>query len=155
MENLEKYYQMVEECISAFGIDPAICRSLDENNNVKSGSWNLRKGSAAVWVDIFWDERNQCSYFQVSAPVVKIPATRLDEFYQEVLELNYGLFGSAFAKNDNWLYIKALRETENLDPSEVTATLNRIGTYADDYDDHFNEKYHATPPPNTGRKSDD
>lgn len=155
MENLEHYYQMVEDCISKLGIDPVICRSLDENSNVKPGQWNLKKGSAPVWVDIFWDEKNAASYFQVMAPVVEIPTSRLEEFYQEALETNHNLFGVSLTKYSNWLYVKALRETESLDPSEVTATLNRVGTYADDYDDHFKEKYHGTPPPNTGRKSDE
>jgi len=154
MADLSIYYQMVEECITQLGIDPSICRSLDENNNVKPGQWNLKKGSAPVWVDIFWDEKNGSSYFQVMAPVVEIPTSRLEEFYQEVLETNHNLFGVGFTKFNNWLYVKALRETEGLDMSEITATLNRIGTYADDYDDYFKEKYHGAPPPATGRKSD-
>jgi hypothetical protein len=153
MADLSIYYQMVEDCITQLGIDPSICRSLDDANNVKEGQWTLKKGSAFVWVDVFWNERNASSYFQVMAPVVEIPTTRLEEFYQEVLDTNHNLFGVSFTKLNNWLYIKIIREVEGLDISEISATLTRVGTYADEYDDYFKEKYYGTPPI-SGRKSD-
>jgi len=39
------------------------------------------------------------------------------------------------------IYVKAIREVNGLDDSEIVSTLNRIGNYADDYDDYFNNKY--------------
>ncbi len=135
--NLQPYYQMVEKCISAFGIDPVSCRGEQE------GQWNLTRGSASVWVDV-WNidtEQGPLGYFQCMAPVIELPATNVDKFCQELLEINHTLYGVAFTINENWAYIKIIREVEGLEDSEVSATMNRVGFYADDYDDKLKAKY--------------
>ncbi|MFN0200022.1 MAG: YbjN domain-containing protein [Bacteroidia bacterium] len=144
MEDLQVYYDMVDGCIRELGVDPAICKG------EKPGQWSLKRGSAPVWIDVFYDEHNKCSYFQVMAPVVKVPAVNTQAFYQEVLEIAHNLYGVGFTKFQDWLYVKAIRETEGLDASEITATMNRVGFYADQYDDELQAKYNAV----SGRKSD-
>jgi predicted nucleic acid-binding Zn finger protein len=44
---------------------------------------------------------------------------------------------------ENWVYIKTVRELDNFSEAEAMAMLNRIGNYADDYDDILLKKYHA------------
>jgi hypothetical protein len=39
------------------------------------------------------------------------------------------------------LYIKGIRELEDLSDKEITAMVNRVGNYADQYDDHFKNKF--------------
>ena len=143
---LPEYYQMVEACIASLGIDPAITKS------EKAGQYSLQKGSAPVWVDVFYDSNNQCNYIQVMAPVVQVPATNTLAFYEEIMKTNHNLFGVGFTQFDSWVYLKTIRECDNLQQEEVMAMLNRIGNYADQYDDEFKNKYHNGV---SSRKSDD
>lgn len=133
--DLGKYYQIVENCIKDLGINPADARG------DKPGQWNLRKGSAEVWVDIMYLEREQRAYYQVMSPVCPVPETHQLEFFQELLEINHGLFGVSFVKYETWVYIKMIREVDGLDQSEAAAMLHRVGNYADHYDDFLRQKY--------------
>jgi hypothetical protein len=135
--SLQPYFQMVENCISALGVDPASCRGEQE------GQWNLRRGSASVWVDV-WNiemEGGPRGYFQCMAPVVEIPADNQAAFFKELLEINHTLYGVAFTIQSNWAYIKMIREVEGLEEAEISAMLSRVGFYADDYDDKLQAKY--------------
>lgn len=131
--DLTAYYKMVENCITKIGVDPVKCRGAQE------GQWNLKRGSANVWIDIFII--NGYGYFQCMGPISPIPQERQVEFYEEVLEINHKLYGVGMTKFKDWIYIKTIRETDGLDENEIMAQINRIGTYADDYDDVFREKY--------------
>ena len=134
--NLEQYYQMVENCISKLGVDPATCRG------EKPGQWDLKRGSASVWADVFVLD-NGYGYFQCMAPVAKIPANNTLAFYEEIMEKNHDLFGTGMTKYKDWVYMKTVRELEGLDENEIIATFNRVSGYADDLDDYYKEKYPA------------
>lgn len=129
---------MVEKCISSLGIDPALCRG------EKPGQYSLVKGSAKVWIDVWNIEREGRAYFQVMSPFMKIPDTNREQFYEELLTINDKLYGVAFTIYNNWAWLKHIREVEGLDETEVTATIHRIGNYADDYDDKLIAKYGQT-----------
>jgi hypothetical protein len=133
--DLAPYYQMVENCIKKLGVDPSVCRGQNP------GQWDLKRGSASVWIDVFKRENDFYGYFQCMAPVVTIPANNTKEFYEEVLEKNHGLYGTAMTKYKEWIYMKSIRELSGIDEEEMMAMLNRVGTYADDYDDYFKSKY--------------
>jgi hypothetical protein len=133
--DIKVYHQMVEQVFSDLGVDPATCRG------EQPGQWNLKKGSASVWVDIFKIEGKDYGYFQCMAPICKIPTTNKEAFFHEALETNHKLYGVGFTVYKDGLYIKMIREVEGLEASEILAGLNRIGNYADEYDDYFNNKY--------------
>lgn len=133
--DLQPYYNMVENNIRSLGVDPAICRG------EKPGQWNLKKGSANVWIDVFYSETNKCAYYQVMSPVMEIPGNNQQNFFQELLEHNYTFYGVAFVKYQNWAYIKAIREVDGMDEKEAMAVVNRVGWYADDLDDKLKAKY--------------
>lgn len=133
--DLQVYFDLVDSAIIELGVNPEQCRG------GKPGQWNLTKGSASVWLDVFYSEQNQCVYFQCMAPVCGIPASNTQAFYQEVLEINHTLYGVGFTKFKEGIYIKSIREVSGLDKSEILATMRRIGTYADDYDDILKNKY--------------
>ncbi|MFL5762972.1 MAG: YbjN domain-containing protein [Bacteroidia bacterium] len=135
MENLQLYYDMVDKCIADLGVDPSLCRG------EKPGQWSLKKGSAAVWIDIWYIEQENRSYFQVLAPVMEVPPANQQAFFQELLEINYTLYGVAFVKFENWIYVKLIRECDGLEQKEAAATINRVGWYADEYDDKLKVKY--------------
>lgn len=133
--NLEDYYHIVEDAISELGVDPEGCRGKGD------GQWNLRKGSAKIWLDLWHIERMRRAYFQVMSPVVPVPTSRREEFLMELLEINDRLFGVAFAVFDDWAWLKSIREVDDLDVSEAVAMLRRVGEYADQYDDLLMDKY--------------
>ena len=135
--NLNQIYNSVEKCISNLGVDPLKCRGKNP------GSWTLKKGSVQVWVDVWYIEREKRAYFQVMSPVMKIPAEKTLEFYKELLQINDRLFGVAFTIYKDNVWLKHIRETENLDESEIMNTLHRVGNYADQYDDVLKQKYNA------------
>ena len=137
MENLNKYYQMIERCISNLGVDPVQCRG------TKPGSWTLNKGSVQVWVDVWYIEREQRSYLQIMSPIMKLPKNSKEDFFRELLQINDRLFGVGFTLYKDTVWLKHVRETENLQESEVLNTLHRVGNYADQYDDILKQKYDA------------
>lgn len=138
MSDLNVYYNMVETCIRDLGVDPALCRG------EQAGQWSLKKGSASVWIDVWHIERENRAYFQVLAPVMQIPTANLQAFYQELLELNYTFYGVAFVKYNDWIYVKVIRETDGLEQKEAAAMINRVGWYADEYDDKLKARYGVT-----------
>ncbi len=132
--DLKPYYEMVENCIRNLGVDPAQCRG------DSPGQWNLTKGSASIWIDVLVNQENH-GYFQCMGPVVDIPTSNLDAFYQEVLEINHNLYGVGMTKFKEGIYMKTIRELDGLDETEIKSTINRIGHYTDQYDDYFKNKY--------------
>lgn len=140
MQPIQFYYEMVERVITEFKVDPALCRGQ------QLGQWNMRIGSANMWIDVFQskDEKGNyinSGYFQIMAPVMAVPADRQLEFYRELLEINHKLYGVGFTKFENSVYIKAIRELDGLEQSEMMSAFKRVGYYADDYDDMLKSKY--------------
>lgn len=138
MKNIEHYYEIIENCIKRLGVDPTVCRG------EKPGQWDLKKGSASVWIDVWKKENEDYGYMQIMAPICEVPKTNTEAFYQEVLETNHDLYGVGMTKYENWIYIKIIRELEDLSEDEAFAMFNRIGNYADQYDDYFRDKYFST-----------
>jgi hypothetical protein len=145
MESIEKYYNLVEKVISKLGVDPSTCRG------EKSGQWNLVKGSASIWADVWKLEDKDYGYIQIMGPVCDIPDNKKLEFYEEVMEINHNLYSCALTKFKERIYVKSIRELDGLDETEVDAMFDRIGYYADYYDDYFKDKYF----PAEGRRKSD
>ncbi|MCS6833062.1 MAG: YbjN domain-containing protein [Flammeovirgaceae bacterium] len=136
MNDLTPYYQMLEECIAYLGVDPATARTGEE------GHWALTKGSALVWVFLQRLPQNDNEpYFWVISPVATVPDQNKEKFYQELLETNHTLYGSAFTKYDKYIYVKTIREVEGITKEDMLRMLQSVGTYADMYDDVLFSKY--------------
>ena len=136
----QHYHELVEEVLKDYKIDPATARGQ------QAGQWNLKLGSANVWVDIFQSKDAQGNlanygYFQVLAPVVEVPINNQHLFTKDLLEINHSLYGVSFTIFKEYAYIKAIRELQGLDKSEVKATFDRVSIYADDWDDKLRAKY--------------
>ncbi|MBN8702803.1 MAG: YbjN domain-containing protein [Bacteroidetes bacterium] len=137
---LTPYYQLVEQAIYELGLNPADCRGEQQ------GSWNLRKGSATVYVNILplaeQDGTVGC-YFACSSPVVDLYAIQPSErLFKELLQINALLHGGiAFSILNDFVYLGYIREVRGLDLEEVLATFDRIGNYTDYYDDVLKKQY--------------
>lgn len=141
---IEHYYTMFEQVLAEYKVDPASARGQ------QPGQWNLTLGSASVWVDIFQskDEQGnlaQYGYLQILAPVCDVPTNNQHLFTKELLEINHSLYGVAFTIFKDKAYIKSIRELQGLDISEVKSTLDRVGIYANDWDDKLKAKYAIFP----------
>lgn len=142
MESIQHYYNLIEEVLSDYKIDPVAARG--EN----PGQWNLKLGSASIWADVFLTKDvegnpTQYGYMQVLAFVCEVPVNNQNLFTKELLEINHQLYGVAFTIFQEKAYIKSIRELEGLDKSEVKATFDRVGIYANDWDDKLKTKYLA------------
>lgn len=124
---LDVYTAMIENVIRSLGIDPAACR---EKNR---GQWTLQRGSVRVYIDIY--NVNGTDYICVASPVMEMPSKMLLPFYRKLLELNHDMYAASFSLKENWVWLRILRELEGLDQNEATAMINRVGAYADQFDE--------------------
>ena len=134
MDNLKFYYNIVENAIARIGLDPQVARK-------GPGKWTITKGQIPVWVNVFFSAQAKRIYFQVAAPVMKMPPQNQGELALELLQLNNQLYGVAFCTNNGNIFIKTIREAEGLDNNEANAMIMRVGNYADQYDDLLKRKY--------------
>jgi hypothetical protein len=137
---IQHYYDLVEQVLTEYKVDPATARGTNP------GQYNLKLGSASVWVDIFLTKDaqgnpTQNGYFQVIAPICEVPVNNQQLFTKELLEANHSLYGVGFTIYKEWAYIKSIRELMGLDKTEVMSTFDRVGIYADEWDDKLKTKY--------------
>ena len=138
MSNIQSYYDMIEGIIRSFGVDPVACRGN------QPGSWSLVRGSAKVYIDCWHIESQGRAYFQVMSPVIKVPEQNREMFYFDLLSFNDKLFSCAFAIYNDWAWIKMIREVDGMDTNEAAAIMQRVGAYADQYDDLLKQHYEST-----------
>jgi hypothetical protein len=144
MIDINYYYQMVENFIASIGVDPSQCRGNTP------GQWSLYRGSALVYVDLWHIEKENRAYIQCMSPVMPLPEMSLQgALFQELLEINDKLYGVGFTLYNGHIWLKHIREVDGLDANEAAAIMNRIGIYADQYDDYLKQKYGLAPPPPT------
>ncbi len=141
MSILTDYYKIVEEVIKELGVDPIECRGMDEDDIVEDGQWNLSKGNASIWIDVFYDETNKENYFQVFCPLIEVPNGKMGEVATDALDIGHVLFGIGFTRVENWLYLKHIRELTDLSKNEIANIIDRIGAYGEEYEEYFREKY--------------
>jgi len=148
MIEIDQLIAIVETAIASFGIDPATCRS------EKKGQWDLKKGKAQVWIDIWsFDQKDGTHYYyvQVLSPVLNLDmAKNKPALFEECLGINQQLYGAAFSIMKNWLYLRVIREAEGMDKNEMAAMLNRVGNYSDLEGMEIALKYGGEDPPPGG-----
>jgi hypothetical protein len=137
---IQHYFNMFEQVLVEYKVDPITARGKTP------GQWDLKLGSASVWVDIFQSkdaEGNpaQYGYLKMVALVCDVPVNNQHLFTKELLEINHSLSGVAFTIFKDKAYIKSIRELQGLDTSEIKSTLDRVGIYANDWDDKLKTKY--------------
>lgn len=136
MQELQQYYDVVENAIEKLGVDPEITRGKDP------GQWNLQRKELVIWVDLWIPEKVDRPFFQVMCPVMTLPEDQYrEEFYRELLEINNSIFSVAFAMHKGYTYLKSVKEAAGLTAEDVKSTLHYCGYYADHYSDRLLRKY--------------
>lgn len=138
-KELDKYYLIVEEVIRSLGVSIEECRSLDQNGKPIPGQWNLTKGSAKIFADVYKTEEGT-AYFCVASPVMEAPASAAG-LHEKLLEFNHKLYGASFSINQRWVWLRTIRECEGMDNNECKNTFDRVGWYADRYDDELKKEF--------------
>jgi hypothetical protein len=128
--NLRACVRMVEDALVSLGHAPDRCRM-----DLPSGRpmWRLEKGTAHVYVQLVGDGPPM---LRVTAPVLHLPPGAEDsQLFRRLLELNAAeVTGAAFGLRDDSVVLSAERTTVDLDPSEVLDIIDRVQTFADQYD---------------------
>lgn len=143
--NLNAVAFLIEQSLEELGVDPGLCRG------DKTGQWNLTYKGSTVWIDVFNFPQNPDKYyFQVMSPLTRIPDRNHEAFFKNCLEINHGLYGSGISIKGDWTYVLSLREADNLDKSEIDATLDRVAFYSADYFGKLTFKFEGSwdPKPN-------
>lgn len=137
MADLHKYYRIIEDALKTIGLPP------EEAKGEQDGQWNVKRGSASVWIDIYEIDEEKGAYFQVITPIMTVPkeVAKQNELFEELLHLNYRLFGIAFTVHQGGVYLKAIREVEGLIETEAIHMIGRAGNYGDFYNDRLIKKY--------------
>lgn len=147
--NIAQITPLVEASIAGLKVDPALCRG------EKPGQWSYKLKDANIWIDVFNFESNPAKfYLQVMSPLCVLPDKKTEEFALDILEINYKMIGASICKRNDWLYVINIRETDNIDQSEIDATFDRVGFYSTDYYAKLAFKYEGcwTPKPPAGTR---
>jgi hypothetical protein len=137
---LVPYYELVELVIGGLGAPIEDCRVKDKNDSVVTGQWNLQKGSATIYVDVY-ATNDGYAYFCIASPVMCIVTPKLKELYEKLLILNHDMYAASFSIHEGWVWIRILRECDGMDEQECRASFDRVGTYADKYDDELKNEF--------------
>lgn len=134
--NIQETGILIENSLKGLKLDPVTCRG------EKAGQWSFKSKDATIWIDVFSFPTNPDKfYFQVMSPLCKVPDTKSAEFFQDLLEINYQMYGSWMCKKEGWIYVLSLREAAGLNQSEVDAALDRVSFYSTDYYGKLSFKY--------------
>jgi hypothetical protein len=139
INKLQPYVELVEKVIAGLGAPIEQCREMDQGQ-VVPGQWRLMKGSASVLVDVYTTEDNN-AYCCVASPIMPIKTSKLQAFYEKLLVLNHRMYAASFSINEGWIWLRIVRECEGMDFKECRAMFDRVGWYADQYDDELKSEF--------------
>jgi hypothetical protein len=140
---LARAVTLVEEIITALGIDPTTARLPAPSGG---HAWSLMRGSAAMAVFLRTPRVSEDSPFlRVISPVIVIdPANEL-ALYRRLLELNAsGMASVAFGIHEGRVVAVSERPTRDLDASEVRYIVQMVGAVADHFDDELTKQFGGT-----------
>lgn len=120
---LEPYYKLVDDAISALGLNP------EETKGQQAGQWNLKKGKFDIFVDV-WEQENHF-LFQIISPLCSLPDENKEAFTLHLLKKNYGLSSLAYSIMDDSVFLKYTTELHSLTKENIVALLSKTAFYAE------------------------
>ena len=143
-ENIEKLtehnhklapiYLLVDNVIYSLGLN------VTESRRDK-GKWAFYRGSALVKIEVYHSKPNNEDYFHIYSPIMKIPKQNTEKFYKRLLEINNKLFQVSFSIKEGNAVLRVIRECSGLDAKEIENMIQRVGYYADEYDDMLKQEF--------------
>jgi hypothetical protein len=104
------------------------------------GYTQIKRGSATVGINVL-DDRGVLMFL---SPMMAVPGSRREELYRFLLERNFlDTSDGAFAidREDDQIYLRALRGLEGLDYEEFTDLVDTISRVADQFDDELRSRF--------------
>lgn len=144
---MQKYFDIIEQALQVIGVDPANARNAEE------GQWSIFRDEIEVFVDVWSTGKEpQWNYYfkeedipvlQVIAPITTLPVFDLDDFYEELLELNRHLFYASFVvnKRENMLAVKYRMTGLELDVDDAVQAIESVGYYAEYFQPRLIQKF--------------
>ena len=106
----------------------------------KDGFTQVARGSATVGINVIESK----GFILFLAPIMEVPAQKREEFYRQLLELNYlGTEDGAFAidQASGRVYLRAMRSLDAFDFDEFVDMLDTIARIADEWDDKLKSQF--------------
>ncbi len=122
------YYSLVDSVIFSLGLNVTESRK-------DKGKWSFYRGSALVKIEVYHSKPNNEDYIHICSPIMKIPKHNAEKFYKRLLEINNKLFQVSFSIKEGNAVLRVIRECSGLDAREIENMIQRVGYYADEYDD--------------------
>src|SRR3954463_12922341 len=127
--------KLVEQVIALLGLEPAAVLSKESEAAV---AWGIKRGSAAILVTVFNNDRGDTVSLRAVSPVMTLPAGDRSALYQRLLELNgQGLVNAAFGVVGERIVVKSERPAAWLEAAEVEQIIMQLSAVADTYDDRL------------------
>jgi hypothetical protein len=146
MTDLKSIYQIVEETLASYGVDPVLAR------NDGDGQWMLiTSEKIELYLDV-WAADNQhwSSYFvdeervvfQIIAPILSIPADN-KEIFADLMDINMGLYGASLMvkKDEGMVCVKYRIALQELRPEHITEAFNMVSHYAELLQNNLSDMY--------------
>jgi hypothetical protein len=134
--DLNEIGKMIEASLEGLKIDVA------EARGDKPGQWAYKMSDSTIWIDVYdLPAKPGVYYMRVLSPLMAMPDKKVDEFLQDLLEINFKLFNAAMAKKGDWIYLINLRQTQDLNQTEIDSILDQIAFYSSDYYAKLSFKY--------------
>lgn len=134
--NLQEISALVEQSITGLNID------LNTARKEKEGQWNITVKGAPVYLDVFnFATKPETYYFQVMSPLFKVPTSRTEELFGDLLDMNFEMYACSICRKNGWLYILSLRPALGLDQTEVNYIIDTVAHYSNDFYSKLTFKY--------------
>ena len=135
-QDLSPYYFIVDNALRDLGLEPHECRG------EMQGQWNLAYGECTLNIDL-WEvpEQDEKIVLQIQSPLLTVPKKKQGEFYRELLEINYVLYGVAFSVVEETVFLKTMRDAADIKHKDITNMIEYAGYYAEHYQKALVEKY--------------
>ncbi|MCP4228535.1 MAG: YbjN domain-containing protein [bacterium] len=134
---IDKYVEVIEECIRYVGLDPEEC--WDDGGEY----WTFYKGSAMIKAYIFSIERGgeEEHYLSFESPIMELPDENRENLFERLLNENAQRIAVKFSIRDSWIVCETNRELEGIDFNEALRCLFRVAEVADALDDELKESF--------------
>jgi hypothetical protein len=143
-ENIEKITENNKRLTACFLLVDNVIYSLGLNvteSRKDKGKWAFYRGSALVKIEVYHSKPNNEDYIHICSPLMKIPKQNTEKFYRRLLEINNKLFQVSFSIKEGNAVLRVIRECSLLDAKEIENMIQRVGYYADEYDDILKQEF--------------
>jgi hypothetical protein len=133
----EAYIRLIENVIRRYaGLEPGECYN-DEQH-----CWRFAKGSVDIFVSLL--DIGGEPYVNFAAPIMAVPQSRREEFFERLLEENAHRIAVKFSVREGVVWLEINREMKGLGFDEAVRSLVRVAEVADELDQVLVNEYGNT-----------